>query len=449
MVFDEDNSCITKEKDKLQVKDEVSKYISDTKSDLLIILPEFIENTLLAQSISDTIVSKKLRDNINIKVLYCYNENTRSVIRRISPFALIKRLDKPISDSYIFIRDSNNLLLIDPNKTDVHNFNDPKKIKKINFKGIDSDEKHRILQNMSIKDIDPLKTVYSNNPSLILAFSSLFNACWYQKEMFDTAVKEKSHSDLLVDLITHDIGNHHSIIQGCLDMMIEKSNNNKSQIDSENDFKNNILSYTSIIQDALDRSQNLVNNILKLEKMYRQDKVELNLINIPDVIYKAYKIVQNVGNLKATDYGKNKNDDNSNNDIDLNISLSDGYKSQDINIMADPLASEIFVNLFSNSIKYNKKNNKSVKIDIAISDYTLVNMDYWMITVSDYGIGIPDEVKDNLFERFYSKASGTGLGLSIARALVERYQGRIWIADRVSSSLNYGASIGMMFPKPE
>ena len=42
---------------------------------------------------------------------------------------------------------------------------------------------------------------------------------WFQKETYDKMIEEKSHSDLLVDLITHDIGNHHAIIQGGLDLM--------------------------------------------------------------------------------------------------------------------------------------------------------------------------------------------------------------------------------------
>ena len=67
--------------------------------------------------------------------------------------------------------------------------------------------------------------------------------------------------------------------------------------------------------------------------------------------------------------------------------------------------------------------------------------------VSDY-VWYSDTLKEGLFERFYSKASGSGLGLSIVRALVERYNGRVWASDRVASSYKEGASIGMMFPKP-
>ena len=69
-----------------------------------------------------------------------------------------------------------------------------------------------------------------------------------------------------------------------------------------------------------------------------------------------------------------------------------------------------------------------------------------MVTVSDYGKGIPDSMKKELFNRFYSKAKGSGLGLSIVKTLVERYKGKIWIGDRVYEDYKQGTIFGMIFP---
>ena len=112
--------------------------------------------------------------------------------------------------------------------------------------------------------------------------------------------------------------------------------------------------------------------------------------------------------------------------------------------MAEDLLDEIFINLFSNTAKYTDLSE--VKIDVAIEDYFIGETKYWMITVSDYGRGIPDSVKKELFERFYSKAKGGGLGLSIVRALVERYNGKIWVGDRVYNDHTKGTTFGMIFP---
>ena len=53
-------------------------------------------------------------------------------------------------------------------------------------------------------------------------------------------------------------------------------------------------------------------------------------------------------------------------------------------------------------------------------------------SVSDSGPGVPEDARDQLFERFYTgdKARGSGLGLAIARELAERMDGRIALASR-------------------
>ena len=53
-----------------------------------------------------------------------------------------------------------------------------------------------------------------------------------------------------------------------------------------------------------------------------------------------------------------------------------------------------------------------------------------VVTVTDYGIGIPDEDLLHVFDRFYradSSRTGTGfgLGLAIARAIVQNHRGNI------------------------
>ena len=218
--------------------------------------------------------------------------------------------------------------------------------------------------------------------------------------------------------------------------------NKKSHINIDKVFLQAILSHTLIIQSALVRSHDLVKNILKLERMYRQKEVRLVSINIIEALEEAKQIFENKQNIDENNTSGNIKR------LELNIIFPGQCKKEDISIMGDDLLKEVFINLFSNAIKYSNKSDNVVKIDVSITDYVLSSANYWMISVADYGQGIPESVKENLFERFYSKASGTGLGLSIVRALVERYNGRIWVSDRMASSYKEGVSIGMMFPKP-
>jgi len=199
-----------------------------------------------------------------------------------------------------------------------------------------------------------------------------------------------------------------------------------------------ILSYISMVQNAIDRSQELVKNIIRLERMYRQKEVDLYKKNIAESIEEAKLVFSNQNNGQYNNL--------SGKEIELDVYIPGILKKKDINIMADDLLKEIFINIFSNSLKYNNKQN-IVPIHITISEYYISDMKYWMILVSDYGTGISDTLKEGLFERFYSKASGSGLGLSIVRALVERYNGRVWASDRVASSYKEGVTIGMLFPQ--
>ena len=98
---------------------------------------------------------------------------------------------------------------------------------------------------------------------------------------------------------------------------------------------------------------------------------------------------------------------------------------------------ELVYNLVDNAIKYNRENGN---IEIETADKKL--------TVSDTGIGIPQESIPRIFERFYridksrSRAKGgTGLGLSIVRHIAERHGAKI----EVESTLGVGTSITVRF----
>ncbi|MFP3903787.1 MAG: CHASE2 domain-containing protein [Armatimonadota bacterium] len=87
---------------------------------------------------------------------------------------------------------------------------------------------------------------------------------------------------------------------------------------------------------------------------------------------------------------------------------------------------EIFANLISNAFKFSPKGGR---IEIAAEP----SGDVVQFSVSDEGIGIPAEERENLFQRFErlsasaSRIPGTGLGLYVCRHLVEAHGGEIWV----------------------
>ncbi len=58
---------------------------------------------------------------------------------------------------------------------------------------------------------------------------------------------------------------------------------------------------------------------------------------------------------------------------------------------------------------------------------------FCIVRIADDGIGIPDEVKEKIFEEnfIHGKSGKTGLGLYIARETMNKYNGSIYVEDNV------------------
>ena len=103
----------------------------------------------------------------------------------------------------------------------------------------------------------------------------------------------------------------------------------------------------------------------------------------------------------------------------------------------------LFSNLLVNAIKYNKQNGN---ITISAKDQA----DNLIISVSDTGLGIPDDKLQMIFEEFYrvkddstKNISGTGLGLPICKKIADELGGKII----VESKYNIGSSFQVFLPK--
>jgi two-component system, NtrC family, sensor histidine kinase AtoS len=94
--------------------------------------------------------------------------------------------------------------------------------------------------------------------------------------------------------------------------------------------------------------------------------------------------------------------------------------------MGDARALErVFINLINNAIDAMNKGGGTLAIHVSIN-HTVVNHTQIEVAVSDNGPGIPDDIRERLFEPFLtSKQKGTGLGLAITKRIVTAHQGSI------------------------
>ncbi len=89
---------------------------------------------------------------------------------------------------------------------------------------------------------------------------------------------------------------------------------------------------------------------------------------------------------------------------------------------------QVFSNLITNAIKYTP-NKGSIEVEIKDEKRHI------LVSISDTGIGIPEEEREKIFEKFYivggksltKESERMGLGLTIARGIVEAHGGKIWV----------------------
>jgi len=110
-------------------------------------------------------------------------------------------------------------------------------------------------------------------------------------------------------------------------------------------------------------------------------------------------------------------------------------------LVGDPVRlHQIIMNLISNAVKFTTKGKITVSAKLLSEDDKKVTVEF---SISDTGIGIPENKIGSIFENFQQASSntsrlygGTGLGLSIVKQLIEPQGGSI----RVTSKINEGST---------
>ncbi len=161
------------------------------------------------------------------------------------------------------------------------------------------------------------------------------------------------------------------------------------------------------IVDEIDRETKIINDLLTLVRT-DSNKNEMNFddTDINDMMESIIKTVNPLANARG-------------------IALSyDSFKEVTAKVDAVKLSLAIS-NLIENAVKYNIDNGW-IKCSLNADNK------YFYIKVADSGVGIPDDAKDRVFDRFYrvDKArsrdtGGTGLGLSITRSIINAHKGTI------------------------
>lgn len=181
-------------------------------------------------------------------------------------------------------------------------------------------------------------------------------------------------------------------------------------IDGAIDDRNTAKNFLEIIDKEADRMTRIVNDLLQLSRMdYEKENWNFEKSDITALIE------ENIKSVKLSAVAKN-----------ISIDYTPEKKPFFINMDSSKIG-QCINNLLTNAIKYNSDGGR---IDIS----TNYAGGWCQISVSDTGIGIPQDSVTHIFDRFYrvdkgrSRASGgTGLGLSIVKEIVNRHKGEIYV----------------------
>ena len=193
------------------------------------------------------------------------------------------------------------------------------------------------------------------------------------------------------------------------------------QLQSENLSEEQKNEYVNIIVSESERLVNMSSNVLLLSKLENQqivsDKHELDL---DEQIRRSILLLEK---------------DWSEKEIDLDIDL-DEIK---INFNEEML-SHVWINLISNAIKFTEVGGR---IEISLKEREGMAI----FSIKDNGIGMSDEVKERIFEKFYHgdrshTTSGNGIGLNIVQRIISLARGAI----AVESSVGKGSTFTVTLP---
>jgi len=219
---------------------------------------------------------------------------------------------------------------------------------------------------------------------------------------FHDITEMKKLNELKREFVTnasHELKTPLTSLKGYLETM-----NNESGLSAEQ------KRYLQIMFRNTDRMINLVNDLLLLSELEQKSYLQLEQVDLSEPVNNAVMLFQE----KA---------------LSKNITIENNLKSAEIMIKGDYFKLEqVFINLIDNALKYSESG--VIKIS-AKNEQGKV-----FVKVSDCGIGIPDETKDRVFERFFvvdksrsRESGGTGLGLSIVKHIIQSHGGSIFIED--------------------
>jgi signal transduction histidine kinase len=260
----------------------------------------------------------------------------------------------------------------------------------------------------------------SNFFTFLLFMGSNFLAYAIAYERAEKELKIKNDEiEVFLRILFHDVANPLAIITLSSDMMMKRNNFNEVGVQR--------------IKTAATNLKEQLESVKKL-KALKDGKFELDIknFNIKNMVDKSADIFTEKASEK-------------------NVKIITTCSEPEATIKVDQVIfiNQIMSNIISNSIKFSYPNSE---IHISIKS----QLTKYRIDIQDFGIGMPEEIKKNLFdvEKVISrhgtnKEAGTGYGLSLAKHFIENFGGTIDVSsiEQTPDTINHGTTFTISLPK--
>lgn len=369
--------------------------------------------------------------------LYMYIQRTRVLNDRLSTFY---DLTDRNMHSFMFLCDENGDILyankklkenyFETDDVDIHELNSILKnkinsldnkdniIKLVNenggWRGIVKNEEENKTIDCSVQLINTVE----GHKAIAATYMDISDEISLELELEKFKVYDKEKSELISN-ISHELRTPLNIFYSTVQLLDRMSENETL------DFKLMYKKYKKPLHVNCKRMLRLINNVMDISN------IDTGILKPNFGNYDIVSISEDI-TLSVVNYASLKS---------INIQFDTNVEEHIIK--CDPTMIErILLNLLSNAIKFSEK-NKNIYVDLKVEDK-------WVqIEVKDEGIGINDNVKHIIFDKFVQvdksftrMNEGSGIGLSIVKSMIDLHNGNI----SVESEVNVGSTFKILLP---
>src|SRR5262247_1452015 len=226
-----------------------------------------------------------------------------------------------------------------------------------------------------------------------------------QAEVFEQSERLKS---ALLDAVTHDLRTPLTSIKAAVTTLLDEAGADR-QVILDDEARQDFL---EIINEEADRLNHFVENMVELAR------IEAGAINLRRRWSSVEEIVA-MARARAEALTRGHR-------LEVEFERELPVARVDASLIA-----EVLYSLIDNAAKYSPANSR-IKISARRAENEMI-----MIAVEDEGRGIPVELRERVFDKFFrataegaaslGRPRGLGMGLAIARGIVEAHGGRIWV----------------------